>query len=125
MANILLVDDSAFQHRSLHRLLRDQDHMLLDASNAHEALVMMDKQPLDCIFLDIIMPGLTGLELLKLLRDKQYAVPVIMITADIQDTTRRQCMDLGAFAVLNKPLQADDLQRTLRAALEHKGTQPA
>ena len=73
----------------------------------------------EVLIVDNGLPGLSGLELQRRLRDKQYAIPVIIITGG--DEWRATALDQGAVAVLCKPLNPEDLLAAIRSALEHAG----
>ncbi len=69
------------------------------------------------VLLDLKMPGLSGIEVLKILAAEQYSNPVIVITAHAEVNTVSQAIQAGAIAVLEKPLQRDLLIDTIRRAL--------
>ena len=75
-------------------------------------------EPPDCVLVDLIMPDTRGFALLGSLRSRHPRLPVLVVTADIQDQVRQQCLELGAFAVLHKPVDGEALRRTVAAALE-------
>lgn len=104
MAQILVIDDSIYQRGQIRRALEPEGHELLEATNGREGLEMVDTSRPDCILLDLIMPETSGLEVLQILHDQRSNVPVIVLTADIQERTRQQCLELGATAFINKPL---------------------
>ncbi len=120
MAKILVVDDSKFQRINLRYILKQDGHTILEAGNGREALEIIATDPPDCVLLDIIMPEMDGLDVLMTLRDKGIEFPIIMVTADIQETTRQQCLELGAVMVINKPQQEDNLRELIRRVLEAK-----
>jgi len=109
MARILVVDDSAYQRLKAHRILEEAGHVALDAVNGRDGLErILDDAP-DCVVLDLLMPELDGIEVLREVHDQGIATPVVVLTADVQDTTRRLCMELGAAAVIHKPVKRDEL----------------
>jgi len=76
---------------------------------------------------DIRMPGVTGLGLLEYMRDMGWALPTIVVTAFGDRETKRHARELGAFAVLDKPIELGTLQRVVRWAVGDKwppGDQP-
>ncbi len=117
MTTILIADDSAFQRKNIRRALQQDGYTILEASNGREALEMVDTNPIDCILLDLIMPQEDGLSVLTALRDRGLAIPVLVITADVQTSTRQQCLDLGAAAVINKPQDGAELRATIQDIL--------
>lgn len=121
MAKILVIDDSAFQRRTLRKILNVDGHDIQEAANGREGLEMFAQFDPDCIVLDILMPDLNGLSFLKEIREQGATTPVIVLTADIQDTTSQECLKLGAKDVVHKPLlpsEGDRLRNIINAILE-------
>lgn len=120
MGLILIVDDSALARRAGKMVAEKLGHETVEAANGREGLELaLERQP-DCILLDLLMPELDGFGVLEQLREKETNIPVIVSTADIQDSTRDRCEQLGAFAILNKPPNADKLHEALQKALENR-----
>ena len=117
MALILIVDDSSFTRKRVASMIRAEGYETLEASDGRQGLEMTATHSPDCIVIDLIMPEMDGLELLELLHDQGSKIPRIVITADIQESARQQCLERGALAVLNKPPRKDELQNTLAKAL--------
>jgi DNA-binding response OmpR family regulator len=69
------------------------------------------------MLLDLLMPEMEGREVLQAMRDRGYKIPVIVITADIQASTRSECMELGAMAVIHKMPNSDELIAWIKKAL--------
>ena len=118
MARILIVDDSSFTRKALAKMVTALDHETMEASNGREGLELAATQRPDCILVDLIMPEMGGLEVLDVLRDQGSSIPRIVITADIQESVREQCLKAGAVAVLNKPPKNDELQNALTKAMD-------
>ena len=120
MAKILVIDDSSFQRRSIRKILEVDGHEIQEAINGHQGLEMTATFVPDCILLDILMPDMNGLIVLKTLREQGNTAPVIILTADIQDTTCQECLNLGAKQVIHKPLlptEGDKLRTIITNAL--------
>ncbi len=109
MARILVVDDSAYQRNKVRRATNTTEYELCEASNGRDGLDMVTTYAPDCILLDLIMPEMDGIEVLQILRDRGEDVPVIVLTADIQESTRQQCLELGAVTFINKPLKENEI----------------
>ncbi len=118
MAQILVIDDSIYQRGQIRRALEPEGYELLEAANGREGLEMVATSRPDCILLDLIMPETGGLEVLQVLHGQGSNVPVIVLTADIQERTRQQCLELGATAFINKPLQGDELVNAIKPVLD-------
>lgn len=118
MSRILIVDDSQFQRANLRILLSKQGHHTKEASNGRQALEMLAANPPDCMLLDLTMPDMDGFDVLNVMKRKNLTVPVIVMTADIQDVVRNECLKLGAANVLHKPPRENELQQALSALLK-------
>ena len=124
MQRILFVDDEPNVVRSLKRVVRSHN---IDAEahgvrSAVEALEYIEKQPVDLIVADVMMPGMDGIELLTRLKgnpDTQH-IPVIMLTAQIDGSVKNVAIELGAVEFVNKPADPDELAARLRNVLRLK-----
>lgn len=120
MALILIVDDSQFQRNIIKKMLEPEGHEILEAENGLSAMqVTLAKKP-DCVLVDKLMPEFDGEKFLQFIKQRNLMIPVIVITADIQESTYTQCINLGAFDVVNKPLKAEKLKDLLQKALVNK-----
>ena len=118
MALILITDDTAFARRMVKKAIKEDDHKIIEASNGQECLEMVATNSPDCILLDLLMPELDGFGVLKELQKKGSKIPVIVLSADIQDTTRTQCEELGAFMILQKPPKPLEIIKAISEALK-------
>ncbi len=118
MAKILVVDDSNLSRRISRRILQDGGHEVVEAEDGIAALehYFLDKP--DAVLLDITMKGMTGIEVLKKLREMDARARVVIATADIQSSTRTLTHDAGAAGFITKPLAADQLLTAIKAALQ-------
>ncbi len=117
MANILIIDDSAYMRGKLKALLGKKQHTVTEADNGVSGLQLALSKPFDAALLDIIMPGMDGLKILDTLKERGSTLPVIVVTADIQDAIRRQCEQLGAAAFINKPPKEDEIMSAIDAVI--------
>ena len=113
MARILVVDDSAFQRKRILGMVERLGHETIEASGGTEALEVILVQPPDCVFLDLLMTRLGGIETLRQLQQRGLKIPVVVMTVDVQETIRRQCLELGAVDVLHKPPRFEDIEAAL------------
>jgi two-component system response regulator AtoC len=123
-ANILLVDDEPGMLRYIRTLLEVDDHKVETASTGEEALERVEKglQP-DLVLLDVLMPGIDGLQTLEQLRQMKPSVKVVMLSC-VSDTRKVvQAMRLGAHDYLTKPFQKAELDAVIQQCLGT--TQPA
>ena len=115
--SILIVDDSAFMRKRVRQVLQNDGYALVEAINGTAALQAIDQQEFACILTDLVMPELDGFGLLAELQLRHVPVPVVVLSADIQKTTRERCEALGAVAFLQKPVNGDDLRQALSSIL--------
>ncbi len=117
MPTILIADDSMFQRFQTSKTAAGAGYEVIEAKDGQECLrLMLDKRP-DVLLLDLNMPVLDGLAVMERLA-AEGALParIYVLTADIQDTTRARCMDLGAYDCINKPVDQAVLGRILAEA---------
>ncbi len=122
MATILIVDDSGFQRAFLSKTLVEGGFDVLEAPNGARALEIAAADRPDCILTDLIMPDMRGLELLETLGRQGSQIPVLVLTADIQERVEARCLELGAAGVLHKPVKADRLLAAITRALSGEET---
>lgn len=113
MPLVLIIDDSSFQRQIIKTALGKEGYETIEASGGEDGLKLVEERNPDCILLDIIMPSMNGREVLKSLKNSGYAAPVIMVTADIQETTKKECINLGAAGFINKPVKGKSLETLL------------
>ena len=118
---VLVVDDDASLRRTLELRLREEGYRVLTAESAEHALARLAVDPPDLVITDVRMGGMDGLALFAEIQRDQPLVPVMILTAhgnvpDAVDATRK-----GAFAYLTKPIEASELLRQVRAALDGAG----
>ncbi len=109
MALILIADDALITRTVIRKTLAAENHKTLEAVNGTQALEMIHRYQPDCILLDLLIPAPNGLEILKILQAENSPIPVIVITADTQETARQKCFSFGAKAVLYKPPKPGEL----------------
>ena len=117
MPTILIIDDSTYMRLKIRKALKGDAVIFLEAENGYKGLQMIQDHSPDCIILDLIIPEMDGLKVLKSLHDRHSKLPVIVVTADIQDTVRKKCLDLGAKAFVNKPPKDEELRQTVKEIL--------
>jgi two-component system, chemotaxis family, chemotaxis protein CheY len=117
-SKILVVDDSALARRLTRRVLEELGHEVEEASDGAAALEQCVLNPPDLIILDMVMHGMYGLEVLVKIKELNPALPVIVVTADIQRSTREQVQAAGAAAMINKPVDAAQLAETIGIVLK-------
>ncbi len=118
MPLILVIEDSSFMRNKIGNILKRDAYDIIEADDGVKGLqIALERSP-DCILLDLIMPGMDGVKLLMTLRERGADSPVIVVTADIQERTIKQCRELGATAVVNKPPVEEELRNAVRSVLD-------
>ncbi len=104
MATVLIIDDSGFQRSTIRRVVQAEGHQAIEAKNGVEGVSKAIELKPDFITLDLLMPEMDGVSTLAELKKKNIKIPVVVVTANIQETIRKECMDLGAVGFVNKPM---------------------
>lgn len=113
---VLGVDDEAGILRLVKLELTAQGFRVITASNGRDALVLIEEQRPDIILLDVVMPDLSGFELLRSIRERWHT-PVIMVTARDREVDKVRGLAAGADDYIVKPFGADELGARIRAVL--------
>jgi len=113
---VLAVDDEAGILRLIKLELTTQGFRVVTASGGDEALRMAEEQRPDIALLDIVMPEMTGLEVMRRLRERS-SIPVILLTAKGSESDKVRGLELGADDYLAKPFSPDELSARVRAVL--------
>ena len=116
MPTILIVDDDDAIRGMLFDLLSDK-YECNTAGMAEEALQYVEVQQYDAILTDIAMPGLTGVELLQKIRERNTATPVILISGKGSEQDPGALMELGAFAYVTKPFNLNEIEEVVERAI--------
>jgi len=105
---VLLADDEDALRRALGRQLRNRGYAVVEASTGKQAIAMLDEALVDVVVCDINMPEMDGMTLLKLIRERDAELPVVLLTGSPDVATAVKAVGYGAFEYLTKP---DDLSR--------------
>ncbi|MDX9788051.1 MAG: response regulator [Desulfobacterales bacterium] len=117
-SRVLLVDDEREFVQTLSERLIMRDVSSAVAYDGESALCMIDEDEPDVMILDLKMPGIDGIEVLKRVKSTRPGLEVIILTGHGSEVDRETCMKLGAFAYLQKPVDIDLLSKTLKEANE-------
>ena len=117
---ILIVDDEQPIRESLSGLFEDEGYLVSTSASGEEAVVRFRKSPVDCVFLDIWMPGIDGLETMSRIKQINPDVPIIMMSGHATIDTAVRATKLGAFDFIEKPFSLEKLLITLRNAVEKR-----
>ena len=118
---VLLVEDNDHVREFAHHLLDELGYQVLDAASAEEALELMGEQSVDLLFSDVVMPGLSGLELARLARQEYPSLPVLLASGYSEEIVG----SAGAeFEIVRKPYDVAMLESALGTALERAPASP-
>src|SRR5438093_590697 len=117
---ILVVDDEEIVQDVLQTLLRKQGYEVLPATSAEDALPFLEHEGIDVVLLDLMLPGIGGMDALRLIRERDPEKTVIMMTAYGSVETAVEAMKIGAFHYLTKPFKNDEVLLLLDKALERR-----
>lgn len=118
-ANILVVDDEEIVRLSYRRLLTGECNVEV-AGNGRDALRAMEAHPYDVVLLDVRMPGMDGMTVLKAIKDKWPDSEVVVITGYPSVECAKEAVRLGAYDYLAKPLAPNDLIHVASRAMAQK-----
>jgi len=114
---VTVVDDDESIRESLPDLIREFGFSANAFSSAEEFLNSDSLNQTSCLILDISMPGMSGPDLQKELKLRRQEIPIVFITAHVEETDRPQLLEQGAIDCLFKPFSETDLLRAVNAAL--------
>ncbi|OHB95083.1 MAG: hypothetical protein A3I59_03220 [Planctomycetes bacterium RIFCSPLOWO2_02_FULL_50_16] len=115
---ILVVDDDPEIVTLLSKILLNEGYNVMDAQNGLKALRKVEKGGIDLVILDLIMPEMGGIEVLKRLGDIAPKLPVIVLTGHGDLQTAREAMMLGAYEYITKPFDADFVKAVVKKAFK-------
>lgn len=119
-SRVLIVDDEATVRDVLLRTLEEKGYNCITAVDAAEALAVLDTCPVDLVLSDIVMPGKSGVELLKDIRSRRPDTAVMMLSAVVDTQTAIMAMKLGAYDYLMKPFNLEEVLLSVERVLEKR-----
>ncbi len=116
---VLVVDDEPPIRKLLRMGLSAHGYDVIEAPNGKTALELLGKSP-NLVILDLGLPDIQGHELLRIIRGRNEAIPVIVLSSRGDEAGKVQALDLGADDYVTKPFGMDELLARMRAALRHQ-----
>jgi len=116
---VLVVDDEPPIRKLLRMGLSTQGYDILEAANAKASLELLAQKP-DLVILDLGLPDMQGLDLLRTMRARNESVPIVVLSSRGDEAGKVQALDLGADDYVTKPFGMDELLARMRAALRHQ-----
>jgi two-component system, chemotaxis family, chemotaxis protein CheY len=118
MAKVLIVDDSGLARRTTRKILEEGGHAVVDAEDGLVALERYFIEKPNVVLLDVTMKDMNGIDVLNRLRELDPRSIVIIVTADIQNSTRQMAQEGGAAGFVVKPIMPDKLLAAIDQALQ-------
>ncbi len=113
MKNILVVEDDISIHSILQEILKNDGYNVIDAYSGSEAIMVLEKNQVDLILLDLMLPGLNGEEIIK----RNNHIPIIVLSAKISQEDKVECLLNGANDYITKPFNKDELLARIKVQL--------
>lgn len=117
---ILVVDDEPAIRRYLKTSLSAQGYEIAEAEDGESALVALKREQPDLLVLDLGLPGIDGLEVIRTLREAGSALPIVVVTVRSDEAGKVKALDLGADDYVTKPFGIEELLARIRTALRHR-----
>jgi DNA-binding response OmpR family regulator len=122
---VMIIEDEQKLARILKKGLEENDFTVDLSFDGEEGLHMAETYSYDAVLLDLMLPGMNGLAILKSLRAKKISVPVLIVTARGEVEDRIKGLDIGADDYIPKPFDLDELMARLRAAIRRSKGKPS
>jgi len=116
---VLVVDDEPPIRKLLRMGLSAEGYQVIDAQNGKAALELISQKP-DLIILDLGLPDIQGLELLRTMRERNEGVPIVVLSSRSDEPAKVQALDSGADDYVTKPFGMNELLARIRAAVRHQ-----
>lgn len=117
---ILAVDDEPAMLRFLRAGLGSQGYVIIEAANGQSALEVIRQHRADLMVLDLGLPDIDGLEVIKRIREEGHLLPIIVLSSRDDQAAKVRALDLGADDYVTKPFDVDELLARIRAAQRHR-----
>ena len=115
--NILLVEDNLLNQKVVTFNLRKKNYNVTAVANGHDAVDVYKNNTFDLVLMDIMLPGMNGYEITKVIRDSEKEtnehIPIIALTANALENDREKCLNAGMDDYLAKPFSAEELYKTM------------
>jgi CheY-like chemotaxis protein len=118
---VLIVDDSKLSRSMAVRAVASMGHTVWEATDGQHAVETLERQSVDLVITDLLMPVLGGFELIERIRQIRPNLPVVVVSADVQLTSRERGEELGCVAFLRKPVNPQELAEVIQGVLSTGG----
>jgi len=110
MSTVLLIDDSLFALKRHKKIMENLGCEVEEAISGREGIKKYHEKKPDIVFLDLLMPDINGVEVLKELKAKNLNSKIVIVTSDIQELTKREVLEIGAYKIIGKPLTYENVK---------------
>ena len=117
MFHILVVDDDRHTRILMQAILEAENYTVYTAENGKDALGVLDKEHIDLVILDIMMPGMDGYEFTKTLRDNENNIPILMVSAKQLPADKHKGFIVGTDDYITKPIDEEEMLLRIKALL--------
>ena len=118
MPNILIIDDQLLLLEIL-RMALEGAHTVETAQSGREAMEMLDSRPADLVITDYLMPGMSGMDVIRELKDMKNPPKAILYSACLSPELEQEALDLGAIACVSKPFDLQELREMVERVFRH------
>jgi two-component system chemotaxis response regulator CheY len=114
MAKVLIVEDSGYMRNIVRHALTDAGHEVIgEAEDGHTALSLITKNQPDVVFLDIILPGMIGLDMIKIIKKSHPEIKIIIVSVLEDQSIQQEAYQSGASAYICKPFSEENIKKTM------------
>jgi len=118
MKKVLVVEDNPMVLKSVEFKLTKDGHQITTAQNGRDALNLLQKERFDLVLTDLIMPFVTGIQLIEAINKNGIKTPVIVLSSSTQEATVMDAFDLGARDFISKPFSPQELSLRVKRTLD-------
>ncbi len=119
MSKILTIEDSAFERKAIAGMLKKGGYLdIIEAEEGEKGIELFKEENPDLVLLDLRMPGISGMDVLKKLREIDRSAKIIVVSIVRKQETIEEALDLGALDYVTKPITKDRLIPSIKKALE-------
>jgi excisionase family DNA binding protein len=122
MGSVLIVDDNPDIVDVLKEIVKDQHHDVETALDGKSALEIVNKKHFDLIFLDLLLPDISGTKVLESIKEKDKTATIVVITAVADEPVALKAMSMGPLMLIRKPFREKDIIDILTLIMKGKGT---
>ncbi len=117
---VLICDDSIIARNSLKNMLSKENCKIVEAYDGLDSLKKITELNPDFVLLDLLMPGMNGIDVLKSLKKSEIKLNIVVVSADVQNSTKQICLENGAIDFINKPPKMHEIVDIFRKLTQNE-----